>query len=333
MPAEKPSLPRPSEARRSNKPVMEKRRRARINQCLNELKALILEALRKDPSRHTKLEKADILEMTVKHLQNMQRHQMAVAMASDPTVLNKFRSGFTECASEVSRYVNRIEVDSGVKQRLVAHLANCVSHLTTVGPLAALSDGVMATAALATALNMTVSPFANFNNSNNNNNNNNDNNNNNNLSATRLLNSLSLIPGRLLSGDIALLLSRQSGSLPGGFSQFFANSSASATTPSATITQSDKASAFTAVSRSANAGLLSPISITSSGTSGSSGFSPTLRESSSPEGQPSFESPRTVGPDLVSRKSVCSETSSIPHPDANTQASASTESERMWRPW
>ena len=34
----------------SNKPIMEKRRRARINQCLDELKALILEAMKKDVS-------------------------------------------------------------------------------------------------------------------------------------------------------------------------------------------------------------------------------------------------------------------------------------------
>lgn len=34
----------------SNKPIMEKKRRARINNCLNELKNLLLEAMRKDVS-------------------------------------------------------------------------------------------------------------------------------------------------------------------------------------------------------------------------------------------------------------------------------------------
>ncbi|MPC33203.1 Protein deadpan [Portunus trituberculatus] len=37
-----------AELRKSNKPIMEKRRRARINTCLNELKTLILDAMRKD---------------------------------------------------------------------------------------------------------------------------------------------------------------------------------------------------------------------------------------------------------------------------------------------
>jgi len=119
-----------SEHRRATKPIMEKRRRARINQSLTELKTLILDALNKDPSRHSKLEKADILEMTVRHLQNMQRQQMAAAISTDPSVLNKYRAGFSECANEVSRYVTRIDgVDNALRQRLISHLSNCVTSL------------------------------------------------------------------------------------------------------------------------------------------------------------------------------------------------------------
>ncbi|XP_063886099.1 protein deadpan-like [Scylla paramamosain] len=124
-----------AELRKSNKPIMEKRRRARINTCLNELKTLILDAMRKDPARHSKLEKADILEMTVKHLQAVQRQQLALAVAHDPAVLTKFRSGFTECAQEVTRYVSRIEVEGGVRQRLLQHLGQCVSGLSTMTPM------------------------------------------------------------------------------------------------------------------------------------------------------------------------------------------------------
>lgn len=109
---------------------MEKRRRARINHSLNELKSLILDALNKDPSRHSKLEKADILEMTVRYLKNMERQQMAVEIARDPQVMNKYRAGFSECATEVSRYVSRIDgVDDGLKRRLVNHLSGCVTSL------------------------------------------------------------------------------------------------------------------------------------------------------------------------------------------------------------
>lgn len=58
-----------AEPRRANKPLMEKRRRARINQSLAMLKALILDSAKGDNTKHSKLEKADILELTVRHFQ------------------------------------------------------------------------------------------------------------------------------------------------------------------------------------------------------------------------------------------------------------------------
>lgn len=94
---------------------MEKRRRARINQSLALLKTLILDSTRTEvnPSKffnfsfypfhmtciflqntkHSKLEKADILELTVRHLQRQK------VLSSD--VRDKYRAGFQECAREV----------------------------------------------------------------------------------------------------------------------------------------------------------------------------------------------------------------------------------------
>ncbi|XP_013792054.1 transcription factor HES-4-A-like [Limulus polyphemus] len=134
MPAERPTS-KITDYRKATKPIMEKRRRARINQCLTELKTLILDALNEDPSRHSKLEKADILDMTVRHLQNVQRQQIAAAITADPSVLNKFKAGFNECAAEVSRYINRIDgVENSIRHRLLNHLANCVSSLQNTTP-------------------------------------------------------------------------------------------------------------------------------------------------------------------------------------------------------
>ncbi|XP_064642533.1 transcription factor HES-1-B-like [Lineus longissimus] len=120
-----------SEARKSSKPIMEKRRRARINASLSELKSLLLEVMKKEAgmgSRHSKMEKADILEMTVKHLRQIQRHQFAAAASSDPSVLNKYQMGFNECANEVIRYLSSIEgADVEVRARLLGHLANCIT--------------------------------------------------------------------------------------------------------------------------------------------------------------------------------------------------------------
>ncbi|KAI8500474.1 oxysterol-binding protein hes1 [Branchiostoma belcheri] len=60
----------PYQGRKSSKPLMEKRRRARINNSLNELKNLILGTVKDDINapHHSKLEKADILEIAVKHV-------------------------------------------------------------------------------------------------------------------------------------------------------------------------------------------------------------------------------------------------------------------------
>ncbi|XP_038131675.1 transcription factor HES-1-B-like [Cyprinodon tularosa] len=126
-----PGKPRiPSESRKSSKPIMEKRRRARINESLGQLKTLILEALRKDSSRHSKLEKADILEMTVKHLRNLQRLQTTAALNTDPSNLGKYRAGFSECIGEVTRFLSTCEgVTAEVRTRLLSHLAACVAQI------------------------------------------------------------------------------------------------------------------------------------------------------------------------------------------------------------
>ncbi|KAG6440682.1 protein hairy isoform X2 [Manduca sexta] len=95
---------------------MEKRRRARINNCLNELKALILDAMKKDPARHSKLEKADILEMTVKHLEGLRSESNGSP--------DRFRAGYRQCVSEVAKFQG---LESGLRRRLVKHLESCVN--------------------------------------------------------------------------------------------------------------------------------------------------------------------------------------------------------------
>ncbi|XP_029930501.1 transcription factor HES-1-like [Myripristis murdjan] len=129
-----PDKPRTlAENRKSSKPIMEKRRRARINESLGQLKTLILDALKKDSSRHSKLEKADILEMTVKHLRNLQRLQMTAAVNTDPSIMGKYRAGFSECVCEVTRFLSTCEgVNTEVRTRLLSHLAACVSQINAV---------------------------------------------------------------------------------------------------------------------------------------------------------------------------------------------------------
>nr|CAB3252621.1 E(spl)/hairy-c [Phallusia mammillata] len=119
-----------AERRKSSKPIMEKRRRARINSSLNELKSILLEALKKDSTRHSKLEKADILEMTVKYLKNVERQRLSVNLSIDPTIVDKYRAGFSECRNEVMKFLSTCEgVTVDVRTRLLSHLGSCLQSI------------------------------------------------------------------------------------------------------------------------------------------------------------------------------------------------------------
>lgn len=66
--------------------------------------------------------------MTVKHLKDLQRQQVALSSAADPNVINKFRTGFTECATEVGKFPG---LEASVKRRLLSHLASCLGTAET----------------------------------------------------------------------------------------------------------------------------------------------------------------------------------------------------------
>ncbi|CDW53982.1 HLH domain containing protein [Trichuris trichiura] len=55
----------------ANKPLMEKRRRARINKSLDELKAMLMGSMKRSVPSHSKWEKADILEMSVQYVRTL----------------------------------------------------------------------------------------------------------------------------------------------------------------------------------------------------------------------------------------------------------------------
>ncbi|KAJ8984917.1 hypothetical protein NQ317_012163 [Molorchus minor] len=84
-----------SESRKVRKPLMEKKRRARINDSLEALKQILLESKTtlkesrgKNGQRTAKLEKADILEMTVSYLQHLHNrlNQTKVSCEKNVTV-------------------------------------------------------------------------------------------------------------------------------------------------------------------------------------------------------------------------------------------------------
>ena len=66
------------------KPLLERKRRARINKCLDELKDIMTAALQAQGENVSKLEKADILELTVRHLHKMQQARRLMTTSRNP---------------------------------------------------------------------------------------------------------------------------------------------------------------------------------------------------------------------------------------------------------
>merc|ERR1712012_620495 len=115
-------LSRTEEYRKVVKPLIERKRRARINSCLDELKDLMMFALQSEGESISKLEKADVLELTVKHLRKLKRQQM---LTVNPGLeMDRYRAGFTTCATEVSRCLASTGVDVAIGSRLMSHLGH-----------------------------------------------------------------------------------------------------------------------------------------------------------------------------------------------------------------
>ena len=64
-------MSRTHQYRKVMKPLLERKRRARINKCLDEIKDMLVDAMQTEGESITKLEKADVLELTLKHLQKL----------------------------------------------------------------------------------------------------------------------------------------------------------------------------------------------------------------------------------------------------------------------
>ena len=127
------------------KPLLERKRRARINKCLDELKDIMTVALQAQGENVSKLEKADILELTVRHLHKLSASQRLL-LTSPPQQRNpleevqRFQAGYSSCAQEAASFLlTSPGVDVTVSQRLLSHLSSN------------LSNPVMAAAAASTA--------------------------------------------------------------------------------------------------------------------------------------------------------------------------------------
>ena len=128
--------------RRVVKPQLERQRRARVTKCLDALRDLMAEALQDNKCGPLeKLEKADVLELTVEHLKKLRdqgalQSPMPLAQQED-----KFREGYTRCATEVAHCLTTLpgalpqQVNVTLGARLMAHLGTSFTHHEKRAPL------------------------------------------------------------------------------------------------------------------------------------------------------------------------------------------------------
>ncbi|KAF4093886.1 hypothetical protein AMELA_G00007060 [Ameiurus melas] len=99
------------------KPMVEKMRRDRINSSIEQLKSLLSpEFLNQQPD--SKLEKADILEMTVSFLRQQQQHP------AFSTTSAAVKQGFFRCVNDVVHFLSKEEVTTQSQRKLLNHFQN-----------------------------------------------------------------------------------------------------------------------------------------------------------------------------------------------------------------
>ncbi|XP_053166984.1 transcription cofactor HES-6-like isoform X1 [Hemicordylus capensis] len=125
--------------RKARKPLVEKKRRARINESLQELRLILA-----DTEFQTKMENAEVLELTVKRVQGiLQNRSLATGMAvqyfwagltksfrnewdSDKLqreASERFAAGYIQCMHEVHTFVSNCPgIDSTIAAELLNHL-------------------------------------------------------------------------------------------------------------------------------------------------------------------------------------------------------------------
>ncbi|XP_019478077.1 transcription factor HES-5-like [Meleagris gallopavo] len=105
----------PKEKNRLRKPIVEKLRRDRINSSIEQLKVL----LEKEFQRHqpnSKLEKADILEMTVSYL----KYSRAFA-ASAKSLQQDYCEGYAWCLKEALQFLSLHSANTETQMKLIYH--------------------------------------------------------------------------------------------------------------------------------------------------------------------------------------------------------------------
>ena len=110
-------------------------RKGRIAECLDELKELMMSVLEEEGENSSKLEKADILEVTVNYMNKLKKTD-SLALTPSVTYSHRFRNGFSACASEVSRFLSvpSLGVDRRAARRIESRIQKSYERVKALPP-------------------------------------------------------------------------------------------------------------------------------------------------------------------------------------------------------
>ncbi|XP_027654075.2 transcription factor HES-7 [Falco cherrug] len=103
------SAAEPHGDRKLLKPLMEKRRRDRMNRSLDRLRLLLLAATCDERLRNPKVEKAEILQKTVQFLRVQ---PLSEPSRTEELFLRRYRSGYRECLARAARFLQAIPAET-----------------------------------------------------------------------------------------------------------------------------------------------------------------------------------------------------------------------------
>ena len=110
---------------------MEKRRRARINQSVDQLQKLISE--NDSTPKNMKMEKADILEMAVQYLKKMKQRSNNTKECKENCenkIIESYSLGFEKCMEETTNLIMLLPgVDGQMQDRINDHLRACLDNV------------------------------------------------------------------------------------------------------------------------------------------------------------------------------------------------------------
>ncbi|XP_067395024.1 transcription cofactor HES-6-like isoform X1 [Emydura macquarii macquarii] len=104
--------------RKARKPMVEKKRRARINESLQELRLILA-----DTEFQAKMENAEVLELTVKRVQGALQSRSLESDKLKREASERFAAGYIQCMHEVHTFVSSCPgIDATVAAELLNHL-------------------------------------------------------------------------------------------------------------------------------------------------------------------------------------------------------------------